>query len=65
MRLIRMSFDNNGYLQMPVCRMIADGKNPVHKYKANINNEACPKRTGLETKIKEIRSNDKLMKRCK
>lgn len=46
--------DNNGYLQMPVCRMIVDGKNSVHKYKANIKSAACPNGTDLEYKIKEI-----------
>lgn len=62
---VRMT-DDNGYLQMPVCRMIVDGKSPVHKYKANIKSEACPNGTGLEYKIKEIWSNnDKLMKRSK
>jgi hypothetical protein len=46
--------------------MIVDGKNPVHKYKANIKSEACPNGTGLENKIKEIWSNNEnLMKRCK
>jgi hypothetical protein len=46
--------DNNGYLQMPVCRMVVDGKSPVHKYKANIKSAACPEGTGLESKIKEL-----------
>jgi hypothetical protein len=56
---VRMT-DNNGYLQMPGCRMIIDGKNPVHKYKANIKSEACPNGTSLEFKIKGIwRKNEK------
>lgn len=46
--------DHNGYLQMPVCRVVVDGKNPVHKYKANIKSNACPEGTGLEEKIKEL-----------
>ena len=50
---VRMT-DNNGYLQMPVCRMVVDGKSPVHKYKANNKSDACPDGTGLECKIKEI-----------
>jgi len=54
---VRMT-DNNGYLQMPVCRMVVDGKTPVHKYKANSKSEACPDGTGLETKIKELWSEE-------
>lgn len=51
---------------MLVCLMFADGKNPVHTYKANIKSVACHNGTGLENKIKEIWSNnDKLMKQCK
>lgn len=48
------STDNNAYLQMPVCRIVVDGKSPVYKYKANIKSAACPEGTGLESKIKEI-----------
>jgi hypothetical protein len=50
---VRMT-DKNGYLQMPVSRMVVDGKSPVHKYKANIKSEACPNGTGLETIVKKI-----------
>jgi len=51
--------DPNAYLQMPVCRVVVDGINPVHKYKANIKSEACPEGTGLEVKIKEIWTQEK------
>ena len=46
--------DSDGYLQMPVCRVVSNGKDPVHKYKAHIKSEVCPGGTGLEAKIKEL-----------
>lgn len=46
--------DNDGYIQMPACRVVTDGKNPKYKYKANIKSDTCPTGTGLETKIKEL-----------
>jgi hypothetical protein len=46
--------DENGYLQMPVCRIVVNGKDPAYKYKAHIKSEACPDGTGLENKIKEL-----------
>jgi hypothetical protein len=46
--------DKDGYLQMPACRIVTNGIDSNHKYKANIKSEACPTGTGLETKIKEL-----------
>ena len=49
--------DADGHLQMPVCRVVTNGKNPKYKYKANIKSDACPMGTGLEKKIKELWNN--------
>ncbi len=46
--------DPDGYLQMPVCRIVTNGIDKSHKYKANIKSADCPDGTGLETKIKEL-----------
>jgi len=46
--------DPNGYLQMPVSRVVVNGIEKTHKYKANIKSAACPEGTGLENKIKEL-----------
>ena len=43
-----------GHLQMPVTRVVVDGENPRHKYKANNPGENCPQGTGLESKIDEL-----------
>jgi len=45
--------DPNGYLQMPVSRLVTDGIS-MKWYKANIKSPACPNGTGLEVKIKEL-----------
>jgi hypothetical protein len=46
--------DPNAYLQMPVGRGVNDGKNPVHKYKANMKSDECSCGTGLEETIQEL-----------
>jgi hypothetical protein len=46
--------DPNGYLQMPVSRVVTYEKPGYHRYNANIKSSACPNGTGLEIKIKEL-----------
>ncbi len=50
--------DPDGYLQMPVCRVIVNGVSPRYKFKANTKSESCPKGINLEEKIKELWSDN-------